>query len=180
MADNNIEVIFENKWQALKVRVVFWLMIVVALGALWGGWAILLHFGLSEADGGVLRPLWQRLLFGGSIAALGGAAAYGMWIYIHPYVLNISVRGSEIAITTMTPLGRRYKIFEAGHLGEGAYHEGKIYDLDEMNRRHAVPRVDAPWITLKTRDQFWPFIIDAQAETLDFKRIRQLAEGKLA
>ncbi len=179
MADSGPEVIFDNKRQALKVRFVFWLLVAAGLGALWAGWSIMLYYGLSEADGGVLRPLWQRLLFGGFVAALGGMAAYGMWIYIHLYVLRMSIQGTEVTIATMAPFGRSERVIAAGDLGEGAYHEGKLYDLDDVDRRHAIPRVDAPWITLKARDQFWPFIIDAQAEVLDIGRIRQLAEGKL-
>ena len=179
MAGEGVEVVFENKRQALKVRFVFWLLLAAGIAGLWAGWSILLYFGLSPADGGELRPLWQRLLFGGSIATLGGVVAYGMWIYIHLYALSMSINGTEVTIVTMAPFGRSERKFDAGDLGEGAYHEGKIYDVDDMNRRHAIPSVDAPWITLKARDQFWPFIFDAQAEVLDIDRLRQLAEGKL-
>ena len=179
MAEQEPELIFENKWQAVKVRFVFWLLLLAGIGGLWAGWSIILYFGLSEADGGVLRPLWQRLLFGGSIALLGGTVAYGMWIYVHLYVLRMSLQGNTVTMQVMAPFGRSEKVYDASDLGEGAYHEGKIFDLDEHNRRHAVPRVDAPWITLKSRGQFWPYILDAQAEEIDIDRIRQLAEGKL-
>ena len=179
MADKAAEVVFENKWQALKVRFVFWLLLAAGIGGLWAGWSIILYFGLSEADGGVLRPLWQRLLFGGSLAALGGTVAYGMWIYIHLYVLRMSLQGNKVTLRVMAPFGHSERVFDANDLGEGAYHEGKLFDVDEHNRRHAVPSVDAPWITLKSRGQFWPFILDAKAEVLDIDRIRQLAESKL-
>lgn len=183
MAEEDPDVVFENKWQATKVRIIFWFLLAAGIAGLWAGWSILLYFGTSPGDGGVLRPLWQRLLFGGSIAMMAGLVVYGMWIYIHLYVLRMSIKGLEVTLVTMSPTGRAERVFDANDLGEGAYHEGKFYDLEDQLRldsgRHAIPRVDAPWITLKARDQFWPFILDAQAELIDFKRIKQLAEGKL-
>ena len=178
MADEKPEIIFDNNRQALKVRFVFWLLLAAGMGGLWAGWSILLYFGLSPGDGGVLRPLWQRLLFGGSLAVLGGTVAYGMWIYIHLYVLRIALQGSEVAVTTMAPFGRTETVYNPVDLGEGAFHDGKVSALDGASAAFSVPRVDAPWMTLRVRGRFWPLIVDVQAEVIDFGQIGVLAEGK--
>ncbi len=175
----NPKVLFENHWQARKVRAVFWFIMLAGLGAVWAGWSIFQSYGLSPGDGGVLRPFWQRLLFGGAVAGLGLAAAYGVWLYVHLYVLHMARQGKELHIVSMTALGQREWTFQESELGQGAYHEGKVYGADALRHSHATPRVNAPWITLRARGQRWPFILDAQAETLDMSAIRKLAGSSL-
>ena len=40
--------LFENRRQALKVRIVLWVSLVVCAGALYGGWAIMQTYGPSQ------------------------------------------------------------------------------------------------------------------------------------
>ena len=162
--------------QARKVRVLFWLFAVIGALALWGGWWIFETYGLSEADGGVLRPLWERLALGGFVAGLGLAAALGMWVYISVYALEISRAGERIGITTMTPFGEREREFPMSEIGKSAYYHGRV--------RHTLPSggigalwVDAPWITIRVRGHRLPFVADLQAEVIDIAAISILSEG---
>ncbi len=110
-------ILLENHRQALKVRIMFWFLLAVVVLAMWGGWGIFQTFGLAEADGGVLRPLWQRVALGGFVAGVGLVAAGGMWIYIKLYALHISRDGDLILITTMTPFGSRDREYPVSEIG---------------------------------------------------------------
>jgi len=169
-------VLLDNRRQARKVRMLFWASLLAAALALWGGWAIAQSYGLSAGDGGVLKPLWQRLLFGGFVAALGLAAAGGMLLYISLYALRIEVGGGTVAIATMTPFGRRRREFATSQVGASAYHHGRMH--------HAAPAggqgslwVNAPWITLRVAARRFPFVIDLQADAIDTDRLAVLARG---
>lgn len=172
-----ISVLLKSERQALKVRVVFFFLLAVALAALWAGWAIFQSFGLSPADGGVLKPFWQRLAFGGFVAGLGVAAAAGMWLYLTLYALQISRHGNRVAIVTMTPAGRREREFPVGDIGESAYYHGRVHHVLSSGRRSSALWVNAPWITLRVRGRRLPFIIDLQAEHIEIGELSVLAEG---
>ena len=169
-------VLLENQRQALKVRFVFWFLQIAGALALWGGWAIFHSFGLAEADGGVLRPLWQRLALGGGVAGLGLAAAGGMWLYTVLYALRIVRSGDRITITTMTPFGRRDREFAISELGESAYFRGRVHHVLSSGGIGGI-WVNAPWITLHAVGHRFPFVVDLQAETIDIGALSVLAEG---
>ena len=169
-------VLLDNRRQARKVRAVFWASLLAAALALWGGWAIFESYGTAAADGGVLKPLWQRLLFGGFVAALGLAAAGGMALYISLYALRIEVRGDTVAIATMTPLGRRQREFARSLFGESAYHHGRMHHMTSAGGRGGL-WVNAPWITLRVAGRSLPFVVDLQADEIDAGRLAVLAKG---
>jgi hypothetical protein len=168
--------LLDNRRQARKVRIVFWASVAAAAFALWSAWGIAETYGLAAGDGGVLRPLWQRLLFGGIVAALGLAAAGGMLLYISLYVLRIELRGDTVAIATMTPFGRRKREFARSELGGSAYHHGRMHHRSAAGERGGL-WVNAPWITLRVAGRQLPFIIDLQADEIDAGRLARLAKG---
>lgn len=169
-------ILMDSRSQALKIRILFWVLLIVGALALWGGWAIFQNYGLSEADGGVLKPLWQRLAFGGFIASLGLAAAGSMWLYTTLYVLRIIRSGDQVTITTMTSFGGRDRVFRLDELGEGAYYKGQIQHVLESGASGGI-WVNAPWITLRAVGHRFPFIVDIQAEVIDIDAISVLAAG---
>jgi len=171
-------IIVESYYQALKVRLVFWFLLACGALAVWGGWAIFQTYGLSEADGGILRPLWQRIAFGGFVASLGLAFAGGMWLYLSLYALHISREGDVIHITTMTPIGQRNREFPISDIGEGAYYHGRVQHVLETGASGGI-WTNAPWITLRARGHRLPFIIDLQAELLEIGMLSMLAEGSV-
>ncbi len=166
----------DNRRQARKVRIVFWASLVACGLAFWGGWEVFLTFGLSEADGGVLRPLWERLALGGAVAGLGAAFAGGMLLYISLYALRIERSGDRVSITTMTPLGRQVRVYGITELGESAYHHGRARHVHESGARGGI-WVNAPWITLRVVGRRFPFVIDLQADDIDIGALSVLAEG---
>ena len=50
-----MKTLFENRKQLLKVRLILWLAIILAVVSLYSGWIIFNSYGLAEADGGVLK-----------------------------------------------------------------------------------------------------------------------------
>jgi hypothetical protein len=125
----------------------------------------------------MLRPLWQRLLFGGFVGALGLAAAGGMALYISLYALRIEVRGEMVAIATMTPFGRRQREFALSLFGESAYHHGRLHHAGPVAGGREALWVNAPWMTLRVAGRRLPFVIDLQAEEIDAARLARLAQG---
>jgi len=168
-------ILLDSHRQALKVRIVFWILLIVGALALWGGWEIFQTFGLAEADGGVLKPLWQRLALGGFVAGLGLAAAGGMWLYISLYALRVMRAGDQITITTMRPLGARDWDFKVSELGQGNYYHGQVRHLLSSGALGGI-WVNAPWITLRAVGHRFPFIMDIQAEVIDIAALSVLAE----
>ncbi len=166
--------------QALKIRILFWIVVIIGVVALWGGWAIFQSFGLSPADGGVLKPFSERLAFGGVVAVLGVALIAGMWLYMSLYALEVVRDGNKIAITTMTPLGDREQNFKVSELGKGAHHQGQTNFArveDGLVENHI--KVDAPWITLRAAGRRLPFILDMKSQIIEVDAIVSLAEGKI-
>lgn len=160
--------VVRNRRQALKVRLVLWATVPVALAAAWGGWSIFATYGLSPADGGVLRPVWERALFGGGVAALGLVCLAGMALYASLYVLRLDAGDDQVELDTMTFAGRRTRRFAAGDFGGAGYQGGRF-------RPPRGASVNAPWITLKVRGRRLPLIIDLQSDEIDAARLAALA-----
>ena len=183
MSTEKIKTLLESYHQAMKVRVVFWVLLIAAGFAVWGGLAILQTWGLSQADGGVLKPLWQRILFGGFVGGFGLACVAGMWIYLNLYALRITRQGDVITLTTMTPIGEKIREFFVGDVGESAYYHGQVRHVGTSSitgtNYMASLWVNAPWITLRVRGYRLPFILDVQAETIKTNSINRLAKGDI-
>lgn len=75
-------VLVANTLQAQKVRWIFWGSILFLAGFVY--WAIDLaqSYGLSPGDGGVLRPLGQRLAVAAILVVIGILPVLGMVAFI--------------------------------------------------------------------------------------------------
>jgi hypothetical protein len=75
------EILFRAGRQAWKVRLLTWLSLACAAGAMVAAQDLLLTYGTRPADGGVLAPLAVRIAWSGTVATLGLGFAFGMWLY---------------------------------------------------------------------------------------------------
>jgi len=154
-----------DKTPTWKLRMLLWLSYAACAGALYWGWDLAQTYGLNPGDGGVLRPLWERLAFGGFVALAGLAFAAAMVVLSRLYVTRLARDGSRLFIETLTPLGlgaRRVEI-PVKALKGGSYHHG------------AGPEgVDAPWITLRVEGQRFPFMLDVKAKEVDPAGLKKL------
>lgn len=175
-----MKTLFDNDWQAKKVRVVVWFSLLVCAGALYGGWAIFQTFGLSAADGGVLRPIAERLAFGAFVAGLGLVFAGGMMAFANHYATHLARNKDTVIIETLTPLamGTKRHNLDISEIGANASCHGRL-DIPGTGALSAglFQRVDAPWITMRVARQRFPFIFDLQAEVIDIGALAVLAEG---
>lgn len=176
-----METLYENHRKTIKVKFLLWFFLLVFIGASIGGWVIFQTFGLSPADGGVLRPFWERLAFGLFVAGLGLACAGGMMLYATLYVVYCGRNGDQVVIDTLTMWGagtKRHE-FHVSQIGKGTYHHGQLdlnsntYGVDAI----VVPSVDAPWVTMPVAGRFIPFIFDMKAETIEVAALTRLSEG---
>jgi hypothetical protein len=93
-------------FQATKVLAVTAFSALCAVGAVWWGVDIGRTWGLADADGGVLKPLWQRAAFGGGVALLGLGFFAGMLFYWRFYIVSIDVEpdGTTVRLGRLFPV----------------------------------------------------------------------------
>lgn len=152
-----------------------WFVVLVSLacgGALvWLGGYLFTSLGLHPTEGGVLRPLPIRLLWGGVSAAAGGAVIAGILAYLQCYVARIEADepggGFRITVAGVGPaLAVRPDDVALGY-DDGISNAGGI-------------GVNAPWYSLRLRGRRLPLIIDLQGEFLDEHAVDRLMEGEPA
>jgi hypothetical protein len=160
-------------FQLVKVRAVLLASLVGAAAACWYGWDLLLTFGERPADGGALKPFVIRLLFGGFVALLGLAFAFGMWIYCRRYVSSMAYDPGAGRLVIRTPLfiGNRTARFALADIKGTTFHRGDFYNPVGVS-------VDAPWHALEIKGRRAWYIIDAQGRWLDPELAEKLLKPK--
>jgi len=166
-------VIFENRRQTRKVRlVVLLLLLPFSAGMMWWGWNLAQTYGLSPGDGGVLRPLSERIAVGGLVGGLGLVVGIAIMIYAAHYAVRMVRDGDRLLIETLAPwvLGTWHHEFPVAQVEGSSFHEGRLNTY-----KHSV---NAPWRTLRIAGQRFPFILDAQEETMNGSGISGLMKAK--
>jgi hypothetical protein len=152
-------------------RKMVWFATLVTLGTggalIWLGEWLIRTYGLNAAEGGVLKPLAQRILLGGSFVAFGAACIIGILIYLWCYVSRIEAddAGDAFRITVLWPFGWRQRVVGPDDVARASYNIGIF-----MN-------VDAPWSSLRLRGRRLPFIIDEQGDFHDEHAVDRLLYG---
>jgi hypothetical protein len=166
MSESDSRVIFRAGPQEVKVRFLMLFSLACAGGAIYWGVDLERHYGLAAADGGALAPLWQRLAWGGTVAALGVAFMAGMWVYGRYYVAEISrlPAGGRLLLRTVTFFGSERHEIDAKDLTLGAHHAGRFTSVDPDNPLLVKQRVNAPWRGIRLAGRRWPLILDLQGE----------------
>ena len=154
-----MKILFENKKQAIKVRIILWLAMLLSGAALYSGWLVFHSYGLAPADGGELKPFGSRLIVGGSIAGAGLAFCGLMIVYASIYVLQLSRDGEKVVLKTLSWTGKESGpwILKASEFQQARQFGGKL-NLDIS--------VDAPWINLHVSGRRLPLLLDMKAETI--------------
>lgn len=154
--------------RVLRVRFLMLLSLGAAAGAAAWGWDLAQTYGLREADGGVLAPLWQRLAWGIGVASLGIGFAVAMKFYGARYVVEILADDTlgEFELVTMALFGRTTRRYPVAELVTTRRHAGRL--------RTPKMAVNAPWTTLSLRNG-QKFIVDEQGTILDEAAFATLA-----
>ncbi len=147
--------IVENRAQALKVRLVYWVFI--------GGSLLTLAAIASHAMSTALEP-------GAAILALASLAVMAaIHVYASCYVTSMRRQDDTVTVTTAVPFGSRHA-FHRDRAKGTSFHEGKFSTL-----RHDV---NAPWTSLRVEGFYLPFIIDRQAEHISSEELRSMMQGR--
>lgn len=160
-----MQLLFDNRRQAVKVRVFLWASVVFAAGFAWMGW---MFFQELSADPD--EPAATALAAGLLVAALGAAFPAGMLVYVSRYLLKLERDGDRLALWTIPPtgLGARKTELALSQIEGSSYYHGRM-----ATHRQSV---NAPWITLRVTGQRIPYVIDLQAEHIDQDAIARLAQ----
>lgn len=148
--------LFDAGWQGKKVAGLTLFALLCAVGTSVAGWQIWLSFGLAPADGGMLRPAWQRALLGGGVAALGVGFWLAMLVYARCYVLKIiRLDGQTLQVVLRWP--GLVRTLRADDVVDRRSHAG-------VSRSTRGVSVAAPWLAVWLRDQRLPLIVDDQGD----------------
>jgi len=160
MNTDGMVALFDAGWQVKKVRGLTWFALAVCLGCLYWGYDLSQTYGLSPGDGGVLRPLAQRLAWGGFVALFGLLFAGGMFLYNRLYIGRawLDERGQQVVFETVRLWGgARFSVPPQDILG-GSYHPGML-----ETPSHSV---NAPFYFVRLRGRKLALILDGQGQFL--------------
>lgn len=160
--------IFDAGPQRKMVWFAFFVTLITGAALIWlGEWSIR-TYGLTPVEGGVLKPLWQRILLGGSMIAAGVAMIVGFVVYLHCYAARIEAddAGDGFRVTVIWPFGRRARMVGADDVAGSGYNVGIFMS------------VDAPWSSLRLHGRRLPFIIDEQGDFPDPDAVNRLLDGE--
>ncbi len=156
--------LFDSSSRLWRVRLVQYASLICLIVAAWAARGIYLTYGLNPADGydGMLAPWPHRATFAGVVLTLGVLFAGGMWVYGRCYVVQMELDRQRQSLV----------LHLAGFLRRRTC-ELALADLEAADRHDKLPQpfrslmgqsqVNAPWISISSKDRWLPLIIDRQA-----------------
>ena len=162
--------LLENGSRVRRVRLVALFIALFAMA--FCCWAVSLahSYGLSPGDGGVLRPLGERLLVAGIVMLIALVFLAGIVIYLRRYLIRIELLGDQVELTVIGALSPFLITVDRNQILSTRYFHGNF------SARGLVVR--APWITLKVAGWPIPFVADMQALHVREQAILRLASGR--
>jgi hypothetical protein len=162
------EQIYRAGRQLTKLRIISPLCLLCGAGLLWVGWSTLHTYGIHPSEGGVLAPLYLRLLLGGFLGALGAFILLGFVAYMQfCYVSRVDVLEGEDRVRTVV----------AGIVAPWAF-EVSGQDLRPVSYHPGIyaGRISgaAPYLTVHLKSRRLPLIVDLQGEVTDSDRFGRL------
>lgn len=154
---------FQAGSRTLRVHMVVWGGIVAGLILAAWGVHLGLTLGLAPQDGGVLRPMAERLLWGGSLVGLGLLTVVGLLLYAHLYVVRASLdaRFGKLEVEILAPWAPPLEV--------------ALRFVDRTQFRTGRSKAaDAPWIRLPVEGRLFPFVFDARGEFVDREAARRV------
>jgi hypothetical protein len=140
-----------NRWQALKVRLLYWGFVAAALT--FAGGSIWQHV-YTQVD-----PAWPML----AVIFVGAAGA--MHVFARQYVVGLKEQGGEIALRTASLLFP-WRRFPRSTIRSLDYRAGRT-----TTARHSV---HTPWVKMRVEGYRFAFVIDIQSDFVDVQRLRGL------
>lgn len=144
-----------NGSRVRRVRLVA--LFITGFAVMLAAWAVSLahSYGLSLGDGGVLKPLAERLLIAGIVMLIAVMLLAGVVIYLRRYLVGIELRDDRVELTVIGVLSPFVISVDRKQILSARYFHGNF------SARGLVVR--APWINLKLAGWVIPFVADLQA-----------------
>jgi hypothetical protein len=133
--------------------------VACAAGAAWWGLDLGQSWGLAEADGGVLKPLWQRMVLGSVLTILGLSFPAGMFTYWSRYIVRLDLEdgGRTLRIGRLAPFPSLRLPVEQVKIGDQVQ-TGHGGEFSLASAR--MSSVQAPWLWVEIRGWRWPLVLD--------------------
>jgi hypothetical protein len=165
--------VFRAGPQLVKVRFMMLLSLAALVGTTCAGVNLAQHYGQAPGDGGVLKPLPERIAMGAFVFSLGAVFAGGMGLYGKFYVASIDVdqNNQKLYLNTVEFLGTKQHKIELSNILRRDEHAGQL-DLSAFDP--ASISVNAPWRSVRFGGWKLPVIVDAQGEILNLALFEQL------
>jgi hypothetical protein len=163
-----MRLIYSAGKQAIKCRIIMWLLLASAMGSITYGWYLFQSSGMN-CGAMTLEALPDRLIWALGVSTLGIACAVGIWYFGRIYIAQILVdEGHQnLEIQTLSFLGFHRFITPVEQVGADKYHPGQ---LDIANGQST----DAPWCSVRIAGRRLPLLLDAQGMSNDVKLLREL------
>ncbi len=163
-----LEPIYTAGGQLKRVRFFMGVCAIVFIGCTYWSYDLLQHYGLSPGDGGVLRPIGERLAWGLGVFLLGLFLVLAMDLYGRKYIARVFYDPSShcLEVETVRWWGRATKRYAENDVVRASYHRGHL-----ATDSHTV---NAPWYYVRFKGERLAHILDAQGEFLDFKLTARL------
>lgn len=166
-----MRVIFDAGPQRWKIWFVTLISLAAGVGLVgMGGW-MSQTYGLHPMEGGVLRPLSTRMLWGVAWAVPGLAIIAGIVAYLQCYVTRIEADDAGGYRVTVAGFGRGLE-FGLNAVTRAGFNDG-------VSNAGGIS-VNAPWYSVRLRGRRLPLIVDLQGDFLDEHAVDRLIEGKPA
>jgi hypothetical protein len=148
--------------QVNKVRFVMVFSLLVGAGLLYLAYVAARYY---EMDGGQgeLAPVVIRLSVAAAIALLATTFPIAMWVYAACYVESIEADadGSSAIYHTLALFGTRAHSVHPDDIESTRSNKG-VLKIGGTATGPIVPRVNAPWKSVRVKGRRLPFIIDGQ------------------
>ncbi len=171
--------IVANVYQNTKLKLVYYLVAAASLALMATGVYVFLYWGLAPADGGVLKPFYQRLAFAGVLAALAAAAFYGIHYYRTCYVIGLQRIGDKLRLhTSILPSGQ-VREFSIGDVEKIAEYQGQTLNSSDPDTNHSGnARLQTPYALMSVKGYPRRFLIDLQGEFVNQTELIKLKAGQ--
>ncbi len=147
--------LLENGSRVLRVRLVALFIAGFALALVGFALSLARSYGLSPGDGGVLKPLAERLLVAGVVMLIAVVFLAGIIVYLRRYLIRIELRGGQVELTVIGVLSPFVITIDRRQILTTRYFHGYFATRGLQVR--------APWINLRVAGWSVPFVADLQA-----------------
>lgn len=156
-----MKTIYSAGSQQTKVRLFMWASLILSALAIYFGIDLAQHYGLNPGDGGVLRPLGERLAWGIGVGLLGVLLAAGMDLYGRLYVTRVQYEKASrcLYFDTIRWWGTATLQVNAQEIQRANYNDGRMETGEHT--------VNAPWYYVQIQGRRLPLILDAQGKLED-------------